>query len=301
MDQDSATCLLEVHTRSRDVGRTSRELKELKSKSASVEVADHKKDSRSVGINIENSLPVTEVKHGRSTLQTPAKSKLLQTVEILSSDHSSDDGLRPSIKSTKKVALKHNSKIQNSTTRGISAHTGRRSPSTSPESSHFLNYSYEEDTNSLGSKNPAFETTYPKLRLPENVGDVPDDGNDRKRGDNITAHAYGESSRKLHRKNSKEDTSGEEGDESNEEDGERNPEATETDVDELPVLPKVPVKRKLMNDSRGSERRTQRGRTKSSSPQLKKQRTPQIDASVITKLEFGRRPQNSVSIPTSSM
>ena len=90
----------------------------------------------------------------------------------------------------------------------------------------------------------------------------------------------------------------EEGDESSDEDAERRPNGTKTDVEELPVLPKVPIKRKLMSEPKGYERRTQIGRTKSSSPQVKKQRTPQIDASVITKLEFDRRPTNSVSIQT---
>lgn len=101
---------------------------------------------------------------------------------------------------------------------------------------------------------------------------------------------------KHERKKGNEVLSLDEGDLSDEEDGERNPNGTETDVEELPVLPKVLVKRKLMGESRGSEKKTQRGRPKSSSPQMKKQRTPQIDASVITKLEFGRRPLDSASI-----
>ena len=67
-----------------------------------------------------------------------------------------------------------------------------------------------------------------------------------------------------------EEISLQEGDESNEEDLEANPTATETDGDEIPVLPKVPVKRKILNDAKGSERKTQRGSTKSASPQMKK-------------------------------
>jgi hypothetical protein len=97
----------------------------------------------------------------------------------------------------------------------------------------------------------------------------------------------------------KEETRLVEDDEMTDEDVQRRPNGTDTDGEELPVLPKVPVKRKLMSEPKGSERRTQRGRSKSTSPQLKKQRCPQIDASVITQLEFGRRPINSVSISRS--
>ena len=71
---------------------------------------------------------------------------------------------------------------------------------------------------------------------------------------------------------------------------------TESDGEELPVLPKVPVKRRLQNEARAGERRTQRGKTNRTSPSTKKHRTPQLDASVITQLEFGRRPPNSVSL-----
>jgi hypothetical protein len=88
-----------------------------------------------------------------------------------------------------------------------------------------------------------------------------------------------------------EDTSPEDGDESNEEDDKHDTNEIETDVEELPVLPKVPVKRKLMSEPKGHGKRPQKGRTKSSSPQNKKQRTPQIDASVITKLELAGDPK----------
>lgn len=47
-----------------------------------------------------------------------------------------------------------------------------------------MNYSYEEDTHSFGSKNPLVETTFPKLRWPEDVEDVREDGEIR----NIRRH-----------------------------------------------------------------------------------------------------------------
>jgi hypothetical protein len=172
----------------------------------------------------------------------------------------------------------------------------KRSPLSSPESSHHLNYSYEEDTNSIGSKNPHVESTFPKLRLPSDVEDALEDGGIWKGSEDDEATPLSEHQQKPERKSRHEDTSPEEGDESNEEDAKCDPNGIETDVEELPVLPKKPVKRKLMSEAKGNEKRTQKGRTKSSSPSMKKQRTPQIDASVITKLEFGRRPENSVSI-----
>lgn len=293
---------LEGKKRLKDNGRSSRQPDKLVSKSASVEGMDDQEDTRSVEILFDTVFSKSDVKHGRGTQVTAPKGKLQHTVEILSSDHSSDDNIRPIIKPTKKLVGKHHStKMQPSTSPAISAGKRISYPSTSPESSHVMNYSYEEDTHSQDSKNPPVSTTFLKLKLPEDVRDDPEDGETWKRNEHNAPDHHGESSRKHERKKPKEDLSTEEGDESSESDDERNPHGTETDVEELPVLPKVPVKRKLMNDSKGGERKTQRGRTKSSSPQVKKLRTPQIDASVITKLEFGRRPANSVSILSISL
>lgn len=82
-------------------------------------------------------------------------------------------------------------------------------------------------------------------------------------------------------------------------DGDIGPDALEvsSDAEELEVLPKVPVKRKLLSEPKPSDRKSQRGRSTSKSPQVKKYKTPTIDASVITQLEFSKRPLNSVSIP----
>ena len=68
-----------------------------------------------------------------------------------------------------------------------------------------------------------------------------------------------------------------------------------SDEEELPVLPKVPVKRKLMSEACGSASKNQRGSRNGGSVSMKRQRTPLIDAAVITELEFGPRPMNSVS------
>ena len=285
--------------KSRDNPTSLRQSLELQSKSASSDGLDHKEDNISTDLLFNNIVAKGEVKQRRTAKDNVPKGKVFHTVEILSSDHSSDDCLIPLIKSKKKKVGKQNiTKVQKSTSRGISTAIGIQSPSTSPESSHVMNYSYEEDTLSLGSKNPPIESTFPKLKWPQDVGDVAEDAENWKRGEHNEAEPYSESHRKHERKKANEETSLEEGDESSDEDGERHPNGTETDVEELPVLPKVPVKRKLMSEPKGGERRTQRGRTKSSSPQVKKQRTPQIDASVITKLEFDRRPANSVSIQT---
>ena len=88
-----------------------------------------------------------------------------------------------------------------------------------------------------------------------------------------------------------------EGDSFDEDDIERDRTDAQSDGEELAVLPKVLVKRKLLSEPRPSDRRSQRGRAVSKIPQVKKHKTPQIDASVITQLEFSKRPQNSVSVP----
>ena len=116
------------------------------------------------------------------------------------------------------------------------------------------------------------------------------------KSENNNVPCNNETHKKFARKQDDEQINVHEGDESNEKDFEANHIGTETDGEEIPVLPKVPVKNKILNEAKGCERRTQRGSTKSASPQLKKQNTPQIDASVITQLKFGRRPQNCVSI-----
>jgi hypothetical protein len=266
-------------------------------KGASLEGVPHKEPTRSVGTPHNNIVTRVAASQSRPPQDSASRGKILHTVEILSSDHSSDDSFLAIVKSTKKKVFKPLSKkVEPLTSRVISAGTGKRSPSTSPKSSHVMNYSYEEDTQNLGSKNPPVETPFPKLNLPEDVGDDPEEEDIWNLVDHNEAEPFIESHKEHPNRNLKEETSLEEDDETTDEDVERRPNANDTDVEELPVLPKVPVKRKLMGEPKASERRTQRGRSKSSSPQVKKPRCPQIDASVITQLEFGRRPINSVSI-----
>ena len=161
-----------------------------------------------------------------------------------------------------------------------------------------MNYSYEGDTKSGGEKSLHVEPTFPKLSWPKDIEVLDGDEGTGKKNENNDEHFSKESYKKKKRSKSDDDFSMEEGDESDEEDPGRKPSRTETDVEELPVLPKVPVKQKLLNEPRSSEKRTPRGKAKNTSPQIKKHRTPQIDASVITQLEFGRRPLNFVSVAT---
>ena len=274
--------VVEGKKRDLDNGRSLLQPLELRSKTATMEGVERKEERRSVG---------------RPPQDTTARGKIPHTVEILSSDHSSDDSFVAVVKSTKKKVFKPLSKkAEPTTSRVISAGAGKRSSSTSPESSHVMNYSYEEDSHSLGSKNPPVDTPYPKLSWPQDVGDEPEEEEILKSVELNEAEPFSEAQKQNERSKLPEETSLEEDNETTDEDVERRPRGTDTDVEELPVLPKVPVKRKLMSDPKGSKRGTQRGRSKSTSPQLKKQRCPQIDASVITQLEFGRRPINSVSI-----
>ena len=164
-----------------------------------------------------------------------------------------------------------------------------QSPSTSHGRSQSLDYSYEEDATSLGTKNTHAATPCPKLRWPEDIEDSRAGENNDQLPD-LECHAKNETDEVD------ENISLNLCDKSQSEDHGQNTGGSETEADELPVLPRVPVKRKIIQETRGSERRTQRGRTKSGSPPTKKQRTPQIDASVITQLQFARRPDNSVSI-----
>lgn len=287
----------EGNNRTVDGGRHSRQMKEFKTRSASPESIDHKHEERSVEIVFDNQSPRNGAKQGHGTHDHASKGKFLHTIEVLSSDHSSDVSLRPSTKLPKETRGKQKTtKIRTSNSRGRTTRMDIHSPSTSPGRSHSTDYSYEEDTHSIGTKDRHAQTPFSKLRWPEDVGDLHALGGTGKKGVNNDVHPHSESHKKNDRNKGHEDIREEGSEESNSEDPGHNGAGTETEGEELPVLPKIPVKRKLLSERRGSEKRTQRGGTKSGSPPTKKQRTPQIDASVITQLEFGRRPQNSVSI-----
>ena len=78
------------------------------------------------------------------------------------------------------------------------------------------------------------------------------------------------SHKKSEREHVEEKISFPESDESNEDYLEGNQLEADSDGEEPPVLPKVPVKRKLLNEAKACERRNQRDRPKSASPQMKK-------------------------------
>ena len=289
--------LQEGKTRNREGGRFVRRGGDKKPKSSTLERTDNHNDVTSVEPSSENTLSKDEAEPGRGAHDTASIGKFMQTIEILSSDQSSDDSLRTNMKNSRKMVGKQKiTKIRKSSSQGRPTELDMRSPSRSPESSHLMDYSYEEDTPSLGGRSPPIESTFMKLRWPKDVETIHEGGIERN-NENNNVHGMNESSKKNGKKASVDDVRLHEGDESNEEDAEGN-ENEETDDEELPVLPKAPVKRKLMSEPKSAERSTQRGRPKSGNPQTKKQRTPQIDASVITQLEFGKRPENCVSITT---
>ena len=239
--------------------------------------------------------PKAKVKERNSRGRDGGRSS--QPVEILSSDHSSDDSPPPTPKISKKQAGNLRArKVRNSSPRGSSPGIYIGSPSRSPESSHVMNYSYSGDTKSVGGRSIELGTTFTKLRWPSDIEDLMEDEGAEKNTVNDVIESNKESQKKNERSIGDDDANMEEGDEPSDEDPVHHPIATELDLEELPVLPKVPVKRKLLNESRSAERRNARGSAKSTSPQIKKHKTPQIDASVITQLEFSRRPLNSVRI-----
>jgi hypothetical protein len=281
-------------------------MRETKHSSASLEGTDTPDDVKSLDIGSDYNLSPDETKRGRGTADMAAIGEIMQTIEILSSDQSSDDCLLTCMKYPKKKMVKQNStSIRNSDSCGRTAGAESQSPGVSRESSHLLNYSYEEDNNSLGGGSQAIETPFQKLSWPVDEIIWPaDEGDDREGGTrlnsfNTNAHTHTENHRKSGRKQGEQKNNQLEGDESNEEDLDGSPRGTDSDGEDIPVLPRVPVKRKLLNEGKGCDQKTQRGRAKSASPQTKKQKTPQLDASVITQLEFGRRPQNCVSIAKS--
>ena len=158
-----------------------------------------------------------------------------------------------------------------------------------------LDYSYEGDTNSVGANILEVETHLNQLRWPDHIEELLEARRAGKKTGNNVVHSSKESNRKNGSSQRDDELTCEDGKESNEDELGLNPEGAESDGEDLPVLPKVPGKRRLLNEATPQERRTQRGRAKSMSPQIKKSRTPQIDATVITQLQFGRRPPNLVS------
>lgn len=285
--------------RNREQGKDLRILKDMKAKSATLLELDDTGCVKGVDPEIDNILSRELGNHRGMPKHPVSKGRLMHDVELLSSDSASDVSNRARAKHAARTrCTQPATKARLTTSQGRSRRMETRSPSRSPESSHSKGYSYDEDTPSLGGTRPHGETTFPKLRWPLDSGGSHEEGGTAQKSDNNGVHITTEYQSKHERKKSDVDLSLEEGDESDGDDTGLNPIQTESDGEEMPVLPRVPVKRKVVNQPRVRERRTQRGSAKSTSPQTKRQRTPQIDASVITQLEFGRRPENCVSIPS---
>lgn len=288
------------HIKNREEGRNLRSMNDPKAKSAALQVLEDLHDNNGVDSDIDATLSRDSENRGGTTTRMAAKGRVNQTVELLSSDSVSDDcpRRRPKFPARNRGTQRF-SKGRASTSQGRSRRIETRSPSESPESSHNLDYGYEEDTPSFVGTSPRGDMVSPKLRWPEDIEGSHLNGGTGKKLDYDDVQDHTENLNMQERLNDDVDITLEEDAEPLGEDTGRHPIPAESDGEELPVLPKVPVKRKVMNEPRICERRTQRGRATSGSPQTKKQRTPQIDASVITQLVFGRRPQNCVSVPTS--
>lgn len=275
-----------------------RYMKNTSAKSAALQELDNTDPLTFLEVDIEVQTAKDVPNRGGRTNHKAARGRPNQPVELLSSDSASDESPRARAKqSVRKPVTQSATKGRDSTSQRSSRRKETRSPSWSPESSHLMNYSYEEDTAGLGGTSPHGETTFPKLRWPAYLGDGYLDGGSGQKSDDNDVHSKTMNEPKHERLKSDVDISLEEGDESNGEDTGRDAIQTESDGEELPVVPKVPMKRKVANPPKVSERRTQRGCAKSTSPSTKRHRTPQMDASVITQLSFGRRPPNSVSVP----
>ena len=286
------------NNRNREDGRDVRYMKNLNFQGAALQDLDDTEQIDRMKANVEDQSSKEVLNRSGSTNRMAERFRINHTVELLSSDSASDVSTRPRAKhSTRRPGTQPAAKGRDSASQRSSRRVERRSPSWSPESSHLMDYSYEEDTRSLGGTSPHGETTFPKLRWPSDTEDPNEDGRPGQKGDNNGVHCNTEYQPKQERSKADVDISLEEGDEPNGEDTGRKTIQTESDDEDLPVLPKIPVKRKVTNPPKVSDRKTQRGSAKSTSPSTKRQRTPMIDASVITQLEFGARPENCVGVP----
>ena len=297
--QDGKPDLQTGSSRNRELGRDLRVPKDTKARSGTLLDLDDIGCVKGVDPEINNKSSRELGNRRDKPKHMVSKGRLMHDVELLSSDSASDDSIRGRAKhAARNRSTQPATKARLTNSQGKSRRMETRSPSRSPVSSHSTDYSYDEDTPSLGGTRPHGETTFPKLRWPMDLGGSDEEGGTAQKSDNNGVQGTTEYQSKHERKKDDAELSLEEGDESDGSDTGLNPLQTESDAEEKPVLPRVPVKRKVVNQPRVRERRTQRGSAKSTSPQTKRQRTPQIDASVITKLEFGRRPENCVSIPS---
>ena len=112
--------LQDGNSRNREGGRFVRKLPEKKAKDAPLEETNNHNDVTSVDLGSENTLSQGSPQLGRGTHDMQSRGINMQTIEILSSDHSSDDNLLlTSMKYIKKKVAKQNtSKFIPSSSRG---------------------------------------------------------------------------------------------------------------------------------------------------------------------------------------
>ena len=222
-------------TKTREGGRFVRQVLEKKPRSSALNRNDNFNDVSSVSLDSDNSLSKEESEHARRTPGMAAIGKSMHTIEILSSDQSSDD-IRTYKKHAKKPLLKQSStKVTNGSSRGRTIRLELKSPSRSPESNHLMNYSYDADTNSPGGSSPTLETTFPKLKWPKDVDTAHERETGKKAESNI-ALGNSEPLSKFERRKNFHHKRLHEGEESSEEDLEGNDDGAETDSEELPVV-----------------------------------------------------------------
>lgn len=199
-------------------------MKDMKAKSAALQVLDDLNHVKCVDTDIEDILSRDEENRGSNTTRMAAKGRLNQAVELLSSDSASDDCPRPRAKySPRSLGTQPATKGRASTSQGKSRRMETRSPSRSPESSHLMDYSYEEDFPSIGRTSPCGDTTFPKLRWPLDIGGSHEHGGARKKLDNNDVHCHTKNQNRHERNHDDVDISMEEDDESNGEDIGHNP------------------------------------------------------------------------------
>ena len=177
-----------VNNRNREECRDRRYKKDMKGKSAALQELDDPNRVLGVDNDVEDLLSRELETRGGSTTHSKAKGRSTQEVELLSSDSASDDCPRPRANhSGRRPRIQHATKGRASASQGRSRRRDTRSPSWSPESSHLMDYSYEEDKPSLGEASPAGETSFEKLRWPFDLGGSHEDGGTGQKSDNDDA------------------------------------------------------------------------------------------------------------------
>lgn len=209
----------------KDAVRYERPARNILSRSQSQDESDTQADVKSEDTDYKYTPPQDSGKQHRSRNDMATIGKFMGAIEILSSDQSSDDCRLANLKQSKgRMRKQSTTKTSKLHSRGMPTASRTPSPSMSRESSHYLSYSYEEDTPSHGERSQAISSQFTKLRWPLDQGDELEGGMQKKGEENNTPG--NKDSHKRSDGGQLEEINFPEGDESNEDYFEGNPPET---------------------------------------------------------------------------